>query len=701
MDKRLTEDGDEGSRTELASAYLVPQKRLDRQGFEPGDLFLGRTMSGKPFGIYDDLNVMTCAGTRAGKGVASVIPNLLMFPGTTVVVDPKGELAEATAAYRRDQLGQKVIVLDPANTARIDPSLRGTFNPLDELDPEDELEVVAAAQTIASGIVIPNPNAKEPFWDQTATNYIQALILYLINHYPREMCTLQKLRELLSLGDWDLYQEYLALMREDDPEFEAPASKPRDLLFEEMVAMDHYDGIIRESAMKVRLFGDQTQGNVLGGAITHLDFLNEPKLRASLQSASDPERTFTLSELRRQDRHLTVYLCLPVDMMYHQGRWMRLIVSQIVQYIERTSFDKRSDYPVLMMIDEFFQLGPIPSIVNTLTYAPGFGLRLWLIVQDLNQLKANYPETWETILGACGIKQFFGINDLTTAKYVSEMIGNREIGVPSVATSVNLSTTEGTSQSVSIGRSFSVARGQSETDTFTVNVGYSNSIAETRSHTTSVGSGTSNTQGLNFGTGTNSSVGTNEGWNTGTNASENTGDTLNYDRGNAQHHSGSKSAGKASGTSSGRSGGTSTSEGVSTSRGSNVQSGTSTSRQVSDGYSTSQTRTDNYSEAHGRSLAKNFTETEGASETKQDGASSSRTEGQSFTYTMNRQVRPVFRPEELLLAFTRQNLTQLVYVRDYGPLVLFRAPYYADPDFQRLISYQADFEAQRQEDADD
>lgn len=701
MDKRLTVDDDDGSRTELASAYLVPQKRLDRQGFEPGDLFLGRTMSGKPFGLYDDLNVMTCAGTRAGKGVASVIPNLLMFPGTTVVVDPKGELAEATAAYRRDQLGQKVIVLDPANTANIDPSLRGTFNPLDELDPKDELEVVAAAQTIASGIVIPNPNAKEPFWDQTATNYIQALILYLINHYPKEMRTLQKLRELLSLGDWDLYQEYLALMREDDPEFEAPASKPRDLLFEEMVAMDHYGGLIRESAMKVRLFGDQTQGNVLGGAITHLDFLNEPKLRASLQSATDPERTFTLSELRRQDKHLTVYLCLPVDMMYHQGRWMRLIVSQIVQYIERTSFDKRSDYPVLLMIDEFFQLGPIPSIVNTLTYAPGFGLRLWLIVQDLNQIKANYPETWETILGACGIKQFFGINDLTTAKYVSEMIGKREIGVPSVATTVNLSTTEGTSQSVSIGRSRSVARGETETDTFTVNVGYSNSIAETRSRSISVGSGTNTSQGSSYGAGTNASTGTNEGWNTGSQTGVSGSETLNYERGNQQHHSGSKNTGSSSGTSSGRSGGHSSSQGVSSNQSKNFQSGSSTSRQATDGISTSSTHTDTYSEARGGSFGTSYTETDGESETRQDGTSSSQTKGQSFTYTMNRQMRPVFHPEELLLAFTRQNLTQLVYVRDYGPLVLFRAPYYADPDFQRLISYQEDFERKHEEPTND
>lgn len=697
MDKRLTVDGEDGSRTELARAELVPQKQLDRQGFSKGDLFIGRTMSGKPFGLYDDMNFLTCAGTRAGKGVASVIPNLLMFPGTTVVVDPKGELAEATAAYRRDQLGQKVIVLDPAGTANIDPSLRGTFNPLDQLDPLDEYEVVAAAQTIASGIVIPNPNAKEPFWDQTATNYIQALILYLINHYPPEMRTLQKLRQLLSMGDWDLFQDYLELQREEDPEFEAPASKAHELLFKEMVAMDHYGGVIRESAMKLHLFGEQTQGNVLGGAITHLDFLNEPKLKSVLQSNSDPDRTFTLADLRRQDQHLTVYLCLPVDMMYHQGRWMRLIVSQIVQYIERTPFNKRTDYPVLMMIDEFFQLGPIPSIVNTLTYAPGFGLRLWLIVQDLNQLKANYPETWETILGACGVKQFFGVNDLTTAKYISEMVGNREIAVPSVATSVNLQTSEGESQSVGIGRSESVTKGSTTTDSFTVNVGFSKSIAETRSHSVSQGTGTNSSHGTSSGSGTNSNVGTNAGWNTGTQSGASSGESQNFQGGSPNPSSSSKNTGINSGSSSGRSGGSSSSKGVSTHQGQNSQSGTSTSRQVQDGYSRAETYAQQYGETTGLSHAESTSETEGTSETRQKGINRSATKGQTFTYTMNRQMRPVLRPEEILLAFTRQNLTQLVYVRDYGPMVLFRAPFYADPDFQRLIEAQEKLEAGEEE----
>ena len=74
------------NRRALATSKLVPQHRLDRQGYETGDFWFGRTLSGKPFGWHEDLNLLTCAGPRAGKGVGAVIPNLLLFPGSAVVI---------------------------------------------------------------------------------------------------------------------------------------------------------------------------------------------------------------------------------------------------------------------------------------------------------------------------------------------------------------------------------------------------------------------------------------------------------------------------------------------------------------------------------------------------------------------------------------------------------------------------------------
>ena len=70
-------------------------------------------------GWNDDRHVMTIAGSRAGKGVSLIIPNLLFYEGSALVIDPKGENARITAgdaAKARNQaagLGQDVYVLDP------------------------------------------------------------------------------------------------------------------------------------------------------------------------------------------------------------------------------------------------------------------------------------------------------------------------------------------------------------------------------------------------------------------------------------------------------------------------------------------------------------------------------------------------------------------------------------------------------------
>ncbi len=80
------------------------------------------------------------------------------------------------------------------------------------------------------------------------------------------------------------------------------------------------------------------------------------------------------------------------------------------------------------------------------------------------------------------------------------------------------------------------------------------------------------------------------------------------------------------------------------------------------------------------------------------GTSSSTTTGRNLSDTIGKnwglsyaaQVRRLFKPDELMNdAFTKNNLLQLVHIRDQGPMLLFRTPYYADPDFSgQIIRYE-------------
>ena len=81
-------------------------------------------------GHLDDRPQITIAGARAGKTSTILEPNLYLYPGSMLVLDPKHELAEL-ADIRRAQ-GHQVYVLDPfAPEGR----LSACFNALAEIDP--------------------------------------------------------------------------------------------------------------------------------------------------------------------------------------------------------------------------------------------------------------------------------------------------------------------------------------------------------------------------------------------------------------------------------------------------------------------------------------------------------------------------------------------------------------------------------------
>ena len=57
----------------------------------------------------------------------------------------------------------------------------------------------------------------------------------------------------------------------------------------------------------------------------------------------------------------------------------------------------------------------------------GYGVKMWPILQDLNQLKDTYKDGWQTFIGNARVVQFFGTADVFTAEYVSKMLGKTTV----------------------------------------------------------------------------------------------------------------------------------------------------------------------------------------------------------------------------------------------------------------------------------
>ena len=68
---------------------------------------------------------------------------------------------------------------------------------------------------------------------------------------------------------------------------------------------------------------------------------------------------------------------------------------------------------------------------NALTLMRGYGIRIWLFFQSLDQMKVCYGEHANVMLDNLATQQFFGINSLETADHLSKRLGDTTILVES------------------------------------------------------------------------------------------------------------------------------------------------------------------------------------------------------------------------------------------------------------------------------
>jgi type IV secretion system protein VirD4 len=124
-----------------------------------------------------ELNIYLSAPTRSGKGAGFVIPNLLDFEGSCVVLDMKREAYRATSGWRRRVLGQRVYLFDPLSAA----GETHCFNPLAYIDRGDPIAVVSELQRMSLQW-LPYPLTGNPFFTDAARNGFVGVGAYLAAH---------------------------------------------------------------------------------------------------------------------------------------------------------------------------------------------------------------------------------------------------------------------------------------------------------------------------------------------------------------------------------------------------------------------------------------------------------------------------------------------------------------------------------------
>lgn len=98
-----------------SSRWATPDDVRERKLVNEGGIRIGNAHDGsseKLISYKGDRHLLTVAPTRSGKGTTQIIPNLLTYDGSMLVIDPKGENALITAK-RRQEMGQEVHIVDP------------------------------------------------------------------------------------------------------------------------------------------------------------------------------------------------------------------------------------------------------------------------------------------------------------------------------------------------------------------------------------------------------------------------------------------------------------------------------------------------------------------------------------------------------------------------------------------------------------
>lgn len=350
---------------------------------------------GRLLRLPTDRHMLTIAPTRSGKGVSTIIPNLLTWPGSVFCIDPKGENAMVTATRRR-RLGQRVHVLDPWG---ITGEASAAFNPLAGIDP-DSPDAGDEAGLIADALVQGTADAtgENSFWVDEARALIGGLILHVISAAPEGQRHLPMLRRLLTVS---------------------PEEFPRVL--KAMSTSTAAGGLVARAANRLRQKSDREFSAVVSTAQSQTHFLDSPRLAACLQRSS-----FSMDALRGDDPFST-FLVLPPKRLGTHGRWLRLLVAHAIDTMAGAANPPAR--PVLFLLDEFAALGHLGAIQRAMGLMAGFGCQLWPIVQDISQLQTLYPGRWPSFLSNAGALQVWSIADRDTMQYVSAMLGNRTVTV--------------------------------------------------------------------------------------------------------------------------------------------------------------------------------------------------------------------------------------------------------------------------------
>ena len=373
-------------------ARWASQSDIEESGLREKEGMLLGVDSGGYFVAGGFQHALLFAPTGSGKGVGFVIPNLLFWQDSCIVHDIKLENFEKTSGWRAS-IGQKCYVWAPADPVGI----THCYNPIDWVSHKPG-QMVDDVQKLAS-LILP----KQEFWENEARSLFLGVVLYLLADPSKSK----------SFG------EVVRTLRSDDVVYNLAVAM--DTLGKQM----HPVGYMNLAAFLQK--PDKERGSVLSTLNSGVELWANPLIDTATATSD-----FNIQMFKKEK--VTVYVGLTPDNVKRLQPLMQIFYQQAAAFLSKKMPGKDEPYGVLFMLDEFPTLGKMDTFLTGIAYFRGYRVRLFLIVQDTQQLKGTYEESgMNSFLSNSTYRITFAANNVDTANLISQLCGNKTVTQESIS----------------------------------------------------------------------------------------------------------------------------------------------------------------------------------------------------------------------------------------------------------------------------
>ncbi|WP_432737331.1 type IV secretory system conjugative DNA transfer family protein [Maridesulfovibrio sp. FT414] len=365
-------------------------------------------------------HIMAFAPTRSGKGVGLVLPTLLSWDGSSIVLDIKGENWALTSGWRKSQ-GHKVMKFDPTDAT----GMSARYNPLSEIRLGGP-HAIPDAQNIASMIVDPDGKGLKDYWNKAAFSFLGGTILHCLIHFQIKEgrhATLNDLSLMLADENREMSELFEDMLTEKHEEHLAT-------LFGDSMSSDSIVAIrkfIAAAAREMLNKADAELSGVVSTAVANMALYRDPVVSWATSGCD-----FRIDELMNTETPVSLYLVIRPSDIDRLRPLVRLILNIVLRRLtEKMEFSDGAvkagyKHRLLLMLDEFTSLGKMEIFERALAFMAGYGIKAYIIVQDLAQLQSAYGKE-ESIMSNCHLRIAYAPNKIETAQVLSRMTGEATI----------------------------------------------------------------------------------------------------------------------------------------------------------------------------------------------------------------------------------------------------------------------------------